>query len=238
MKKIVTGLLLAAVLVVSIGSIGIVSADPGTPPGVGGGGRNSNNILADGWMHDEMMTALANELGMTVDQLEKEIAAGNTPAQIAGEQGMTVVEFREMILRVRNEAIDLAVKSGKLTQEQADWLKDRGNMGQFLSENYDRNGWLHEEMTTALAKELGLTVEELETLLDEGKTLAQIASDQGMTVVEFREMMVKARSAAIDLAVEDGNLTQEQADWMKSHDGMRRSGRGPAGNQGLGTPQS
>lgn len=238
MKKIVTGLLLASVLLVSIGSVIQVSADPGTQPGFGGQGgwnRSSQGTLpGDGWMHDEMIAALANELDMTVEELEKAIASGNTPAQIASEKGMTVVEFREMILRVRNEAIDLAVKNGTLSQEQADWLKTRGNRGQQMAGRSDRDGWLHNEMVTVLAKEFGLTVDELETLLDEGKTYTQIASDKGMTVTEFRELMVKARAEAIDLAVKNGTLTQEQADWMKSRNGMSRGGRG----QGAGASGS
>lgn len=240
MKKIVAGLLLASVLVVSIGSVMYVSADPGTPPGFGGQGgwsRNSQGALpGDGWMHDEMVTAMADELGMTVEELEKEIASGNTPAQIASEKGMTVVEFREMIIRVREEAIDLAVKNGTLTQEQADWLKTRGNRGQQMADRSDRDGWLHNEMVTVLAKEFGLTVEELEALLDEGKTYAQIASDKGMTVTEFRVLMVKARGEAIDLAVENGTLTQEQADWMKSRTGMGRGGRGSGAGAGGSAP--
>ncbi len=240
MKKIVAGLILASVIMVSLGSVLTVSADPGTPPpaygGQSGWGRISQSTLpGDGWMHDEMITALANELGMSVEELEKEIASGTTPAQIASEKGMTVIEFRELILRVRDEAIDLAVKNGTLTQEQSDWLNDRGSRRADV-DRANQDGWLHTEMVTVLAKEFGLSVEELETLLDEGKTYAQIASDKGMTVSEFRVLMVKARSEAIDLAVENGTLTQEQADWMKSRSNMGRGGRGSGTGAGGGTP--
>jgi predicted transcriptional regulator len=69
-----------------------------------------------------------------------------------------------------------------------------------------------------VAEALGLTPDELFAELHEGKTLSEIAEEQGVEMDEVREAVsaaqVEAQKAAIEQAVEDGRLTEEQADWM------------------------
>lgn len=115
-----------------------------------------------------------------------------------------------------------------------------GGMGLGIPGTQD--GILHDVMIQVFADELGLTVEGLETRLTNGETMFDIASAQGMTVEEFQTLMTTAREQAIDQAVADGTLTQEQADWMKSRSNRMGSGttgtpggRGPRGNYGTGT---
>ncbi len=84
---------------------------------------------------------------------------------------------------------------------------------------------LHEYMTNALADAFGLTPEELQTMQDNGTTLWDYAAEQGMTIADFQAKMEAARSTALEQAVADGVITQEQADWMSSH-GPGHEGRG------------
>ena len=94
-------------------------------------------------------------------------------------------------------------------------------------------GILHDEMIAAYAQKLGISVEDLNTRLANGETIAQIASSVGLTVDQFRTVMRDARSQAIDQAVQNGTLTQAQADWMKQRGaGMMNGGRGMRGGQG------
>ncbi|WP_298008303.1 MULTISPECIES: hypothetical protein [Anaerolinea] len=88
---------------------------------------------------------------------------------------------------------------------------------------------MREYMHAALAEQLGLTKEELETRLSEGQTVYQIAQEKGLSVDEFRTLMINARTTALDRMVADGVITQEQADWMKTR-GLGRGGR--AGGNG------
>ena len=88
--------------------------------------------------------------------------------------------------------------------------------GQGMMGGFAQTGPMHEYMQTALAKALGLTVEELEERYASGETFLQIAEAQGYTVEEARQMMLDARSSALDAMVKDGVITQAQADWMKS----------------------
>ena len=73
-------------------------------------------------------------------------------------------------------------------------------------------------MFDTAAETLGLTPEELFAELREGKGLAEIAEEQGLEVEDVYDAVSAARAEAIpefiEQAVEDGSLTQEQADWM------------------------
>lgn len=89
-------------------------------------------------------------------------------------------------------------------------------------------GPMHDSMHAAIAEALGLTVEELDAAHDEGKTAWDIAEEQGLGEEEFSTLMFDARSSALQQAVADGSITQEQADWMQSRwDDMYENGYGP-----------
>lgn len=93
-----------------------------------------------------------------------------------------------------------------------------------------QEGLLHDAMIAYFAEKLGITVDELNTRLANGETMAQIAYSKGFTVDQFRTLMTEARNQAIDQALQDGTLTQAQADWMKQHGaGNMGGGRGMRG---------
>ena len=68
------------------------------------------------------------------------------------------------------------------------------------------------------AEAMGLTPVELFAELHDGKTLEEVAEAQGVEMEAVQEAVNAARAEAqkeaIEQAVEDGKLTQEQADWM------------------------
>ena len=69
-----------------------------------------------------------------------------------------------------------------------------------------------------IADELGLTPVELFTELHDGQTVEEVAEAQGVNLEALRDTLEanreQARRDEIDQAVEDGNMTQEQADWL------------------------
>jgi transposase len=82
-------------------------------------------------------------------------------------------------------------------------------------------GWARGGMWTMFdtaAEALGLTPEELFADLREGKSPAEIAEEQGVDVEALYDAMNAARGEAmqqaLQQAVEDGRITQEQADQM------------------------
>lgn len=101
-------------------------------------------------------------------------------------------------------------------------------------------GGMGRDWTTfdAAADALGLTPVELFTELHSGKTLAEIADEQGVDLETVQEAVraarVEAIRAMIQQAVEDGTMSQEEADWRL--EGLERGysfgGRGFGGRGG------
>jgi hypothetical protein len=73
-------------------------------------------------------------------------------------------------------------------------------------------------MFDTAAEALEMTPEELFAELRAGKNLAEIAEEQGVEAEAVFEAVSAARGEvmqqAIEQAVEDGRLSQEQADWL------------------------
>ncbi|MGY2066084.1 hypothetical protein [Blastococcus sp. SYSU DS0619] len=112
--------------------------------------------------------------------------------------------------RIR-DALSGLVSDGSLTQEQADQvagtLAEQGLGGRG---GHPGGGWLD---LSAAAGALGLTEEELRTALEpDGTTLADVAEDQGVAAEDLVDALVLAEEERIAEAVEEGRLTQEQAD--------------------------
>ena len=141
------------------------------------------------------------------------------------------------------------VKDGTLTQAQADkvagtldsqppmaGMGGRGGMGggggMGMSQSHD-----------AAAKALGLTSDELYTAVQGGKSLADVAKDQKVSVDSLIKAMVADAEGDLAAAVKAGTMTQAQADTMKSSlteritdqvNGVRMGG-GMGGGMGRGS---
>ena len=95
-------------------------------------------------------------------------------------------------------------------------------------------------MFDTAAEALGLTPEGYFAELHAGKSLAEIAEEQGVEVEAVKDAMNAARGEAmqqgIEQAVEDGSMTQEQADWMLEglEKGFFPRGRGFGRGRGRG----
>ncbi|MCI0556259.1 MAG: hypothetical protein L0287_35395 [Anaerolineae bacterium] len=70
----------------------------------------------------------------------------------------------------------------------------------------------------AAAEVLGMTVDELTTALQSGRTLAELATEAGVELQDVRDAIQEVREAAlrerIAQAVADGTMSQEKADWL------------------------
>ena len=86
----------------------------------------------------------------------------------------------------------------------------------------DGAGPMHEYMQKAMAEAIGLSESAFEARHDAGETFYQIALAEGFTAEEIPALMQAARTNALDAAVKDGVISQEQANWM----GSRGFGRG------------
>ena len=132
MKKFATLLVGVMVLVVALASAGVAYAQSPTPAAGTGtgwmGGRSSNGVAAvgDGLLHEYFVEAYAQALGIPATDLEARLVAGETMSQIALSTGLTLDEFRALAVDVRLQALNQAASDGVITQEQADWMSQRG----------------------------------------------------------------------------------------------------------------
>lgn len=75
-------------------------------------------------------------------------------------------------------------------------------------------GPMHDYVERALAEKLGLTEEQVEEQFAAGKTMYQIALDNGIAEADIPAFLTEVHTTAFDAAVADGLLTREQADFM------------------------
>jgi hypothetical protein len=138
-------------------------------------------------------------------------------------------ELRDALSDAENAQLDADVKAGRLTQEQADAIKKRrAEMGSVLGPGGPHHIGPHlkfapgrvgggpiELMDTA-ADALGISRDELHERLRDGKTLEEIAKAEGKSVDDVRKAVESQLKERFDKAVEEGDLTREQADKMLS----------------------
>ena len=98
------------------------------------------------------------------------------------------------------------------------------------------DGYLHTYMVTAFAEKLGLKVEDINARLAAGETMYDIALADGVKAEDFSALMLEVRTTALNAAVKDGVITQEQADLMSSHGYGRGGMMNEYGNGGAGCP--
>jgi len=108
------------------------------------------------------------------------------------------------------EALSGLVSDGSITQEQADEVASTLDEAGLGHGGGHRGGGFD---LSAAATALGMTEDELRTALEtDGTTLADVAGEQDVEVDALVDALVTAQQERIAAAVEDGRLTQEQAD--------------------------
>lgn len=100
----------------------------GRGPGTGTGIQDPI-LLGDEILHDYVIAAYSDALGIPVEEIESRVDAGETLAEIAIAAGYSLEDFQVLQDGVFATALSEAVVNGDITQEQADWLSARGNRG-------------------------------------------------------------------------------------------------------------
>ena len=152
MKNLIKTLLVVAVIGVALASTSAVFAQTTSPenslPGnstggvsgdaMGYGRRSGNQVYQlseaqDGLLHDAIITAFAETLGLSADEVNLRLADGETMSEIALSTGMTYDEFTILLNEIHEQVVDQAVMDGTLTQEQAKlyWSRETRAAGTF-----------------------------------------------------------------------------------------------------------
>jgi len=85
------------------------------------GRRLGPGVRRGQWVSD----AVTKLLGMTQEQIYTERQAGKTLAAIAKEKGITDQQLIDAMTAGQKQVIEQAVKDGRLTQAQSDWMLGR-----------------------------------------------------------------------------------------------------------------
>ena len=115
-------LALVAALTISLVATGVAFAQGHGPGGNGlstGTGTNLEVTLSN-----YMPSAMAEVLGLNVDEVNARLASGETFYTIALSLGYTTDQLPALMTSVRARAIDLATADGALTADQAAFLLD------------------------------------------------------------------------------------------------------------------
>ncbi|MEN6479958.1 MAG: hypothetical protein ABFD20_10010 [Anaerolineales bacterium] len=192
------------------------------------GGPQSDGVVCE---------SVAKALGMTVDELRTQLRDGVTLADLAEDQNVDLAKLRELAQSDRKagllERIQEALDDGSIDQDVADWYQtgiDEGWIGA------SRTGQSRDVIYEAAAKALDMTAEEVELQLWAGRTLADLADKAGVDLADVQVAIENAQQAErqqrIEQAVKDGDITQEQADWLLTgiktgYEGLHGLGLGP-----------
>jgi hypothetical protein len=137
----------------------------------------------------------------------------------AGKLGIPASKLSDALRNALNDRVDAAVAAGRLTKEEGAALKAR-----IQSDGFPLFRGLHGEFghvgvfgsLDEASTYLGLTEAQLRTKLEGGKSLAQVARDQGKSVDGLVSTLVAAAKKKLDGAVSAGRITKAQEDEMLS----------------------
>jgi uncharacterized protein (DUF433 family) len=164
----------------------------------------------------------AKAIGIEPEDLLEALRDGSTIADVAEEHGVEPQSVIDAIVASQREMLDAAVANGRLTREQADAIADDleeratelVNDGSPLEPPWGGPGrWGFADGPLAAAAEaIGIEPAEVLQAVRDGSTVAEVAEEHGVDVNAVVDAIVAALRERLDAAVDDGWITQEEAD--------------------------
>jgi len=156
-------------------------------------------------------TFLADALGITAEELQtamQEVRSSfngrvdkeELDAALADVLGITVDELTAACKEAKDAAIAQALAEGKITEEQVVMMEARESLKNYM------------EKDEILANVLGITVEDLEAAKEDGQRIPDLLEALDIDEETFQAEMQAAHKEVLQQAVEEGVITQEQAD--------------------------
>jgi lambda repressor-like predicted transcriptional regulator len=209
-------------------------------PGVEVGPLGYPGVVGPGEMGGADVLATAAEyLGMDAADVREALCDGKSLADLADDNGKSVDGLKQALRDEIRKDADQAVEDGALTKDQADRLAVRlsdavddlvensGGRGleygfrapEFgpappgpLDEGIFPGGLPGTDLIESAADYLGIEAADVRQALGDGKSLADLANDKGKSVDGLKRALRDEIRRNADQAVEDGVLTNQQAD--------------------------
>ena len=162
--------------------------------------------------------ALATALGVDTETLRSEFAAGKSIADIAAEQGIAIDTVVAALVADLEEHLNEHVADGSLTEDEAaeklasaeDRISEKVNE---VPPTRDRNSGPRRggQLPAAVLEMLGIDGPALREAFSEGKSVADIAEENGVEIGDIVGALVDERAARLAEHVADGSLTEDEA---------------------------
>ena len=139
---------------------------------------------------------------------------------LAGILGISVDEYDAAVDKAEQQVVDQAVSEGLLTEEQATQLQsrlDRAPAGAWLGMGFGKmgrglGGFAGVSLRSVAAEKLGMELTDLNTELQNGKTIAALAEEKGVDTQTIVDAYLAQVKTELDEKVASGDITQTQAD--------------------------
>lgn len=191
------------VLALSFALVGIAGAQDETAQPEGGRGGHIR----------ELVQLVAEEAGLQPREVLRQLREGATLADLITANGGDVQAVTDAVIAAATARVEGAVSNGRITRERADEMLanlpervEQALNGEFGAGDRARFGVLR-----LVLDQTGLTAAELREALAGGATLAQILTDNGVTVEAFVAEASAQLQTRLDAQVANGSITAERA---------------------------
>jgi uncharacterized protein (DUF433 family) len=200
-------------------------------PGVGFAATDTETgdevvAVCAGVLGANVISTSADAIGIETSELLEALRGGQTIAEVAEDNGVDPATVVDALVAAGQDRLDQAVQDGFLTQDEAD--ERAADLEQNATDvvNGDLPLPFHRPPLfghpglwgfadgpfAAAANAIGIGPVELVELLRDGQTIAEVAEDNDVEVSTVVDAVVEALKERLDSAVENGWITQEQAD--------------------------
>jgi uncharacterized membrane protein len=144
--------------------------------------------------------------------------------RVAEKLGVSPDTLRQAMRDAARDAVNEALAQGRITQEQADRANEAIDSGKglrgFLERQKDRRedrrdnrlNLVRRGIVESSAAALNMSADELRAELKAGKSIADVAGEQGVSLDAVKTRITSDAEARLNEQVAAGNLTQERAD--------------------------
>jgi hypothetical protein len=188
------------------GGRGFFAFGPGGP-GMGAGGPGGAGVLAA-----DVLTPAASFLGIPVSTLTADLKGGKTLAQEATAKGKTADDLIAAIVTAQTKVFDAENAAGWITDAQETSLlaEFKADVTQLVNVGPPVPPTPRPGLLQTASDYIGISVSDIQTALQSGKSLGQIATDNGKTVDGLVTALTAQAKTNLDAAVTAGKITAAQ----------------------------
>ena len=162
-----------------------------------------------------MQEAAAEILGVSVEELEEARGDREAMEAIFEAAGLTPEAFKEAMETALPGVVEQALEDEAITAEQAETILENGlrRPGRRPGHKSRRGfGPLNPYVLEVSAEILGMEVEDVQAAIEDGTSMKDLIKEADVTLLDYRSALDEATPGIVEQALEDGEITEEQAE--------------------------